>query len=72
MQRRSRRWFSLYLGGMMLIVGASCWLLMWIGGWIPFIPTVSGIFVGGVLANTYRKILSSKSLAKSLTAQSES
>ena len=53
-QLRSRRWLSIYLGGMMIIVGTSCWLLMWIGGWIPFIPTVLGIFMAGVLINTYR------------------
>lgn len=56
MQLRSRRWITIYLGGMMVLVAVSCWGFMMIGGWIPFIPTVLGIFLAGVLVNAYRKI----------------
>lgn len=56
MQLRSRRWISIYLGGMMTLLVIICWAGMGWGGWIPFIPTVLGIFMAGVIVHTYRSL----------------
>lgn len=54
-QLRSRRWLSIYIGGMILILGSVCWIFICFGGWIPFVPTMFAMIISGVLINSYRK-----------------
>jgi CHASE2 domain-containing sensor protein len=43
---RSRRLLSLYLGGLVMLLGGSCWVFICFGGWIPFVPAALGIAAG--------------------------
>jgi CHASE2 domain-containing sensor protein/class 3 adenylate cyclase len=57
---RSRRLLSLYLGGLVMLLGGSCWVFICFGGWIPFVPAALGIAAGGLIVNTYRQTMATR------------
>ncbi|NER00317.1 MAG: CHASE2 domain-containing protein, partial [Cyanothece sp. SIO2G6] len=54
MRWRSRRYLTVVLGGMVMVLGGTCWLFICYGGWIPFVPVAIGIVGAGVGVNIYR------------------
>lgn len=53
-QLRSRRWLSIYLGGMVISLAGVCWVVICFAGWLPFVPAALALVLSGVIVNIYR------------------
>ncbi|MGK7889170.1 MAG: CHASE2 domain-containing protein [Leptolyngbyaceae cyanobacterium] len=65
MTLRSRRYLMPIVGGMVILLGGTCWVGLCFAGWIPFIPAAMGMVGGGMAVNLYRGAIAARRVKRS-------